>query len=84
MAINVEITTAPPVQLDVTVPSPLEVELTAHATTIELTAVGPQGPSGPQNLSVGETNTLTGEGLWVQTGLGSDGTGFTFWIEDGQ
>lgn len=24
------------------------------------------------------------QGLWVQTGLGQDGNGFTFWIEDGQ
>lgn len=22
--------------------------------------------------------------LWIQTGLGQDGTGFTFWVEDGQ
>lgn len=84
MAINVEIVTAPPVTVDVTVPSPLEVQLTAHATNIDITAAGPQGPSGPHNLAVGPTNTLTAEGLWVQTGLGPDGTGFTFWIEDGQ
>jgi hypothetical protein len=35
------------------------------------------------NLFVGPTNNLTGPGIWVQTGLGADGTGFTFWIEDG-
>lgn len=33
--------------------------------------VGPQQPE------------FAGPGLWVQTGLGSDGTGMTIWIEDG-
>jgi hypothetical protein len=28
------------------------------------------------------TPTLSGAGLWVQTGLG-DGSGVTFWVEDG-
>lgn len=33
---------------------------------------------------VGNTNpNLTGPGLWIQTGLGPGGTGFTFWFEDG-
>lgn len=26
---------------------------------------------------------LTEPGIWVQTGLGADGSDFTFWIEDG-
>lgn len=49
---------------------------------IEVQVPGIQGPSA---LSVGPTNTLTPgtQGLWIQTGLGPDGTGVTFWIEDG-
>lgn len=36
------------------------------------------------NFAVSAVNPgLTNPGLWVQTGLGSDGTGVTFWIEDG-
>lgn len=36
------------------------------------------------NFVVSSANPgLTNPGLWVQTGLGSDGTGVTFWIEDG-
>jgi len=36
------------------------------------------------NFSVGPNNpSLTGPGLWIQTGLGDDGTGVTFWVEDG-
>lgn len=27
--------------------------------------------------------TFTAPGLWIQTGLGADGSGFTFWIQDG-
>lgn len=34
--------------------------------------VGPSQPIG-----------VTGQYLWVQTGLGDDGTGITFWVEDG-
>lgn len=32
---------------------------------------------------VGPQNTLEGEGVWVQTGLGDDGSEYTIWIEDG-
>lgn len=33
---------------------------------------------------VQETNPgLTDAGIWIQTGLGADGQGFTFWFEDG-
>jgi hypothetical protein len=48
---------------------------------------GPAGPAGPQNLVVAATQPTFGTGqagLWVQTGLGVDGSGFTLWIEDGQ
>jgi hypothetical protein len=48
---------------------------------------GPTGPAGPQNLVVAATQPTFGTGqtgLWVQTGLGVDGAGFTLWIEDGQ
>lgn len=47
---------------------------------------------GPTYLSTADTDVLrvqptdpvlTGPGLWIQTGLGSTGTGITFWIEDG-
>lgn len=44
---------------------------------------GAAGTAGPDNVVVGPTNTLTRKGLWIQTGLGSDGKGITFWVEDG-
>lgn len=34
-------------------------------------------------VSVGTTNTLTGKGIWVQTGLGNDGSDISVWYEDG-
>lgn len=41
-------------------------------------------PSGEQNLYVQSTDPgLTIPGLWIQTGLGSDGNDMTFWVEDG-
>lgn len=46
-----------------------------------LQAAGPGG-GGVQNLFVSPTApTFTGAGVWVQTGI--NGTGTTFWIEDG-
>lgn len=32
---------------------------------------------------IGPENTLQGEGIWVQTGLGDNGSDYTIWIEDG-
>ncbi len=44
-------------------------------------------PSGalPTHTIVSQTRPEGGPGpfLWVQTGMGEDRTGFTFWIEDG-
>lgn len=37
----------------------------------------------PLQVVSGPTNTLTRVGLWIQTGLGSSGTDFTIWFEDG-
>lgn len=61
--------------------------------------ISPTAPANPQvgdrwldpasdtlttNFAVSATNPgLINPGLWVQTGLGADGTGITFWIEDG-
>lgn len=61
----------------------IEVTTPAGPDVIQVQVPGIQGPSA---LSVGPTNTLTPgtQGLWIQTDLGSDGTGFTFWIEDGK
>lgn len=44
------------------------------------------GGGGEVNTHVGPTAPvgMVAPYLWVQTGLGSDGTDFTFWIEDGQ
>lgn len=70
------------------------VEVPSGPQTISVTQPGPTvatmvkvpGMQGPSALSVGPVNTLTPgtQGLWIQTGLGSDGTGVTFWIEDGK
>lgn len=63
------------------------VELTQeNSYSISLSMV-PFIPAPPTELFVQhETPTFkTGQGaLWVQTGLGQDGSGFTFWVEDGQ
>lgn len=56
----------------------------------EVAIPGLQGPPGVagapgQNATIVSTTNpgLTAPGLWVQTGLGTDGTGITFWVEDG-
>lgn len=51
-------------------------------TWVDLTAAG---AGGTQEVFVQPTApTPTGSPyLWIQTGLGADGTGFTFWVEDG-
>ena len=48
-----------------------------------ITIQGPAGPAGPANLVVGDINTLTQAGIWVQTNYGGPDD-FTIWIEDGQ
>lgn len=46
-------------------------------------AQGVQGDPGPTSIFVQPTDPeMTGVGIWIQTGLG-DGSGFTFWFEDG-
>lgn len=45
------------------------------------------GPPGPRQLFIGPaappTTVTTGHDyIWIQTGLGVDGTGFTIWFED--
>lgn len=53
--------------------------------TLALSVSEPQGPQGSQRLAIGPEAPSYGAGesyLWVQTGLG-DGSGMTFWIEDG-
>lgn len=38
----------------------------------------------PAEIFISPTRpSFTSPGLWIQTGLGVDGSGFTFWIEDG-
>lgn len=74
---------------------PAIIEVVQNTQPLVVEVVQPIGPvvaqvnvpgiQGPSVLSVGTTNTLTpgAPGMWVQTGLGSDGTDFTIWIEDG-
>lgn len=61
----------------------IEIVQPTEPNYVEVTVPGIQGPSA---LAVGATNTLTPgtPGLWIQTGLGSDGTDFTLWIQDGE
>lgn len=44
------------------------------------------GGGGTQNLFVQNTAPISPPStyMWIQTGLGTSGTDFTFWIEDGQ
>lgn len=45
---------------------------------------GKDGKDGADNLFVQPDNpNMTIPGLWIQTGLGPDGLGITFWVEDG-
>lgn len=68
-----EITIAPPVVTEIEMPASPDI------------VINVPGPQGPGNLHVGATNELSaGSGIWVETGLGEDGTGFTFWIETGE
>lgn len=72
-----------------TTPATIEIEV-PDRNEIVIAVPGMQGPTGPpgvdgnNNLFVQNADpVMTEPGLWVQTGLGDDGTGFTFWIEDG-
>lgn len=72
---RVEVVVAPDDGVDVTlVDFPVEVE----------TGFAPNGPFFGIPLYVqGSDPGMTYPGLWVQTGLGPDGSDYTFWIEDG-
>lgn len=57
--------------------------------TVLLAVPGPQGargPEGPRSTYVQPTAPVAPPAtyLWLQTGLGADGSGFTLWFEDGQ
>lgn len=58
---------------------------TPGPTTV--TTVNVPGQQGANYTYVGPTNKLSttpgSGGLWIQTGLGADGKGITFWVEDG-
>lgn len=56
-----------------------------HVVKVAIGQRGAQGDPGPDNLFVQNAAPVTEEPtyLWVQTGLGADGKGVTFWIEDG-
>jgi hypothetical protein len=76
---NIDVTQTPPNQVSVVTSPGVNLTLT---TTVQEVAVGNFVPK--QNLFIGTQNPgTTGPWLWIQTGLGSDGSGFTFWIEDG-
>lgn len=47
-------------------------------------AVGGQSPTEPKDVFVSDTQPAasTDQYLWIQTGLGEDGTGFTAWFND--
>ena len=76
--------------IEVVVPPAINVDVEVNATSIEVsTSAAPivlvENAVSRQNLWVSNTQpAFSGPGIWVQTGLGADGAGFTFWIEDGQ
>ncbi len=62
------------------------VVVTEPTTVVRISeAPGPRGIPGPDRLFIGPAAPVTDltEWMWVQTGLGPDGTGFTIWLEDG-
>lgn len=70
-------------------PAGFDIEL-PDRNEIVVVVPGPQGPKGDagetpeRNVFVQTVDpNLTEPGIWIETGLGADGTGFTLWIEDG-
>jgi hypothetical protein len=67
------------------VPNIIEVvEEVTQVVEVNEAIPGKPGAPGPENLVVGPTNTLTGPGLWIQTGLAPNGNGWTLWIVEEQ
>jgi hypothetical protein len=64
----------------------VELQQDGDPTSVSLSMI-PFIPAPPTQLYVQNEQPVipaATSGLWVQTGLGEDGSGFTFWIEDGQ
>jgi hypothetical protein len=81
--ITLTLVPGPTVAASIVLPGTATIE-PPQVQNIDVFLPGPQGPSGSPNMVVSSVNpNLTEPGLWIETGLGSDGTGFTFWIEDG-
>lgn len=71
--------------LQVEIISPVtEVSVVGSVQVIEVG--GATGPAGPLNLFIQDTQPVTtlSKYLWIQTGMGVDGTGFTINFEDGK
>lgn len=76
---DIVVTQTPSQSLEVREAPGLEVTRTSSTQSIEV-----DNGLSQQNLYVSELQPeFSGPGLWIQTGLGNDGSGFTFWIEDG-
>ena len=80
--------------IEVIVPQPTVVQVINDVTTTSVTQrdgsiISIENGVTNQNLWVGQftqqqmDTLISGPGLIIQTGLGIDGTGFTFWIDDG-
>jgi hypothetical protein len=60
-------------------------DITANGHNSNRSAFLPSGAGGDPNMFVQNTAPVGASStyLWVQTGQGSSGKDFTFWIEDG-
>jgi hypothetical protein len=79
MAVEIEVTTAPPIMVQVT-ENKTSVEVTSAPDIQVVVGNGVQ----QQNLWVTETDPgMSGPGIWVQTNIDGVADDFTIWIEDG-
>lgn len=76
--------------IELVVPAPININVESESFTVEVETnsapvVVVENAVSQQNLWVGkEKPGFSGPGIWIETGLGNDGTGWTMWIEDGQ
>jgi hypothetical protein len=85
--VNVQLTSNETTSVSLNTPPECKVELSQDGDTSVSLSMVPFIPAPPTQLYVQHTQPtipVATSGLWVQTGLGTNGTGFTFWIEDGQ
>lgn len=75
---NIDVTQAPPQSINVLQTPGTEVVVSKTTEQIE---VGNYVPT--KQIFISNEQPIGSEFIWIQTGLGKDGSGFTIWFEDG-